>query len=330
MAFKSSLGSGMAVVAGVAGLGYLAAERFGPGDCAGAVFGGGSVVQECFGLGNGGATAEIGEGPEVLSAKLVDRSIFLTFGEVEVEMVYARDSDSGDLTKVDWDAEGITDFAGDVDGTRFVKDKPFVVTYTPCAKLGTDYEQVQVGVDVSLSEEEKQSVFELEYLHEDPNDQLKITGIVAHTDALLPCAVRVPTTRADGTVNDIERYTDGRVNNGVAETFDYITEDLAIRKAAASACPAELLDMASVRENIAKFVAGAIMVEQPQLAGVPVTVEVADQSEVQQHYADEYAAKIDEYKSLEETIIGDSDGNHKDIKVKFSDKMVEVTACGGI
>lgn len=343
MSFTSTVVAASLTVTGVGALGYAAAERFGPGDCGQAIIGEGSIAAECFNIGRGGGTVELGDGPQMLAARMVGMDLRMTFGEVEVEMIYPRDGETGKLTKVDWDDEGYLDFAGDVDGTRFVKAESFVVSLTPCARLANDYTDVRVDLpidqyvgensesglspDTGFAGDEKESVFKLVLERNDPVDPLKVTGIVAKTDGVAPCSPHIPTRRADGSVNDIQRYDEGHLNNGVKETFDYVTDDLAIKKAAASACLGELLDMEAVQEDIASYVRGQIAVQNPQLVGVPVSVELGSQDEIQQHYVDEYAAAVQKYKDLDETIISDSDGNHKPIDVKFTSEILKVETC---
>jgi len=295
----------------------------------------GKVFVGCTGwdpFNHGDAGAMI-TGPKKLEEKPTGTELTMSFGDVEETLVYPRHK--GKLTKVDWYG-GLGHLV--VTGTRFVDDKPFAVDYTPCVKLADDYRNVKIGeqqppineaattttVDGSADGDKKakESTLAIQYVKDATG---KVTKIIAKSGPLTACDVRF----SDDADKQISRHHDGDVNNGIEKTFDFVTNDLAKKYAAATACPEKQVDQTKMKDNIANYVLGAVVKDQPTLAGTPVEVELGDPQIARDYFRLQFQQTVDKDEKLSKSMYPDSDHRYHGMSVKFSDKnMLDNSSCG--
>jgi hypothetical protein len=339
----SNFKGAVAALALVGGTAYLAGEFIsGKGDCFRAIVPGldseDGITKACFGFDAEEHTEAEVTGPEIRAARLLNNRLSMTFGQIEVDVVFPLSNDS--RTKLDYDlpfwgnAGPIPfpqDFAGDVDTTILVNpDQPVSVWFTPCIRLSEDYEEDGLLQPVNESlVGETESYLDVSY--KVSPDQKQITEVVVQARGIEACFTHIPTENSNGDTNGIPyEVGDGaqaQIPAPLTNTFDVVLRNLAMGEVMASDCVGALIEEESAKESVKKYVAGALAAE---LGGVfidpsAVTIEFTDQDKIIDDYKKEYWELVEEYKNLDKTLPGT--GDEHDIDIKFAPNINEISDC---
>jgi DNA polymerase III delta prime subunit len=283
-------------------------------------------------------------GPEIRAARLANTHLTMTFGEIEVEVVFPKEGDQ--QTQVEWDPafwghlgplpipkdfDGVTDVIIKVDPEESV-----AVNIVPCARLAEDYSEGIVLPGSGVPDDEAlQSHFDISYKLSE--DQTSIVSIEAVAPGLEACFTHIPTKNSFGATNDVPYVNGGSWNNqeqiplSIFRTFDLVLRDMAMYDAMASDCVSAIIDEESVKQEISKFIAGSVSAQLGGIAINPDIVEVrfSDQESITNRYKQAYLDIVEKYSQLERTL--PETGEDRPFKVKFSDDITKIiTDCGKV